>query len=908
MLPATAYDAEHPPVHNPDAEALLKRFLSEVSGYRQVGNAAFQELEARLTAMSNRSSNSQYDEATAEQTPTPPRSAPDMRYAPAAESEERSLEERLRELTGHLHADLSRYEAMNERNQYHGSEDANASGYYSQRIYAGSPSYGQASRNTPTSPVLDRMWFEERFAAMRVSVAELAEKIPTRRMDALENQFQRLMERLDARENINGGIEAVESGLKRLAAYLEDSKQLAGQHDERVRNVEERIEQLSGLVAQSHAAISATTKGIECIVRNTGPRLAQQTAELVAIQIQERLAQLQAHQPLEDLNREVINLSVQSRQNARDTDERLKELQAFLSDRLMSSEAIGRRDLFSSDSVEERPFSSDAKAGLASSSSSPLSSAAAGQAALREAHRTPETAPKKVAHPDDETDNEEHVTESIENYLVSNAFEEGDDYDRELIAAAQRAARLAEGPKRDVLTHGEPIKYQIPYREFLPDEDQRHSHLGLVVAVAILLLASAAMLFLNLRGKDGPGIQSSAPDTTTVQRKKFATQQLPSVSPQVNPPSGVLVAGEAQPPARDPAPGPGPEKTETGAATSTETITPVVVQKAPAPISSAAPQLPGTTKESVREAAVKGEPNAQFSVGQSYLSGHDSAHQLGENERLSMAARWFRRAAEGGHAASQYRLGTLYEMGQGAPKDLAEAEHWYRQAAEAGHVKAMHNIAVLAVSGHTGITNYISAAKWFAKAAEYGLADSQYNLAVLYERGLGVSADRNKAYEWYALAAKQGDAKAAQKRDVLAGMLTPADKVAADAVVAAWKRRVADPQVNGAAPEPPTGEQSDKAADNPPAGSTLAGQTSEPEVPQVQVMKATAEANEVKPDAMVLEAQRYLSRLGYYSGPKDGVPGPRTASAVRRFELQDGFVPTGRITEALLVRLAYLQE
>lgn len=914
MIPATAYDAEHPPVHNPDAEALLRRFLSEVSGYRQAGNAALQELEARLTTLSEQSTSAS----------SPLRSAPDMRYTAATtgDSEERSLEERLRELTGHLHADLSRYESMNDvREARYDFNDTYVTDRYSQPAYTSESAYDRYCRNAPAarqadysqpasvSPVLDRAWFEERFAVMRASVDELAEKIPTKRMDALEKQFQQLMERLDRQESLNSGAEAVEAGLKRLATYLEDSRQLAGQHDERVRNVEERIEKLSGLVEQSHAAIVATSKGIECVVRNTGPRLPQQTAELVAIQIQERLAQLQINQPSDNLNREIENLSTQSRQQAHETNERLKELTTFLTNKLASYASTSQGEPFSKDEEEEDgeedKLFSQKFAVTAGTTSRPLSSAAAGQAALREAYRAPESAPQKWVQSDSEDDDAETASGSVENSLASNAFEEGDDYDRELIAAAQRAARLAEGPKRDVSKHGEPIKYQIPYHEFLPDDERKPtSHLGLVVAVAILLLASIAMLYLNLREKDGQSIQSSAPDLTTVQRKKFATQQLPSVPPLVTAPSGVLVLDEAQKPEASKAST--QEKAETGVVTSTETITPVVVQKASGPISAPAPQLPGATvKESVREAAVKGEPNAQFSVGQSYLSSQDPTHQLNENERLSTAVRWFRRAAEGGHAASQYRLGTLYEMGQGAPKDLAEAEHWYRLAAEAGHVKAMHNIAVLAISGRGGMTNYITAAKWFAKAAEYGLADSQYNLAVLYERGLGVSADRNKAYEWYALAAKAGDEKAAQKRDALAEMLTPADKVASDAIVETWKRRTPDSQVNGAAPEPPVSELSEKAADAP--EKNVVEQKTAHEVTQVQVMKAVPEA-EVKPNAMILEAQRYLSRLGFYSGPKDGVAGPRTASAVRRFELHDGFVPTGRVTEALLVRLAYLQD
>ena len=43
---------------------------------------------------------------------------------------------------------------------------------------------------------------------------------------------------------------------------------------------------------------------------------------------------------------------------------------------------------------------------------------------------------------------------------------------------------------------------------------------------------------------------------------------------------------------------------------------------------------------------VMGDLNAQFSVGQDYLEGRGVEVQLPVNERLSKAARWFRRSAD----------------------------------------------------------------------------------------------------------------------------------------------------------------------------------------------------------------------------------------------------------------------
>jgi TPR repeat protein len=45
------------------------------------------------------------------------------------------------------------------------------------------------------------------------------------------------------------------------------------------------------------------------------------------------------------------------------------------------------------------------------------------------------------------------------------------------------------------------------------------------------------------------------------------------------------------------------------------------------------------------------------------------------------AARWYRKAAEQGHAAAQKNLGVMYAHGEGVPQDYAEAYKWANLAA-----------------------------------------------------------------------------------------------------------------------------------------------------------------------------------------------------------------------------------
>ena len=57
------------------------------------------------------------------------------------------------------------------------------------------------------------------------------------------------------------------------------------------------------------------------------------------------------------------------------------------------------------------------------------------------------------------------------------------------------------------------------------------------------------------------------------------------------------------------------------------------------------------------------------------------------------AVKWYRLAAEQGHAQAQYNLGLMYANGEGVPEDDKEAVKWYRLAAEQGHAQAQSTLA-----------------------------------------------------------------------------------------------------------------------------------------------------------------------------------------------------------------------
>jgi len=82
--------------------------------------------------------------------------------------------------------------------------------------------------------------------------------------------------------------------------------------------------------------------------------------------------------------------------------------------------------------------------------------------------------------------------------------------------------------------------------------------------------------------------------------------------------------------------------------------------------------------DTVKRAAEGGNANAQNKLGEMYTEG------LEVERNLTEGVEWFRKAADQGNAHAQLHLGTAYLTGVGVPRDDAEAEKWIRKAADQG--------------------------------------------------------------------------------------------------------------------------------------------------------------------------------------------------------------------------------
>jgi hypothetical protein len=189
---------------------------------------------------------------------------------------------------------------------------------------------------------------------------------------------------------------------------------------------------------------------------------------------------------------------------------------------------------------------------------------------------------------------------------------------------------------------------------------------------------------------------------------------------------------------------------------------PKAAPAAPAPVPSMPPASPGaripalpTAAPVAKPAPVSSQAEEWFRKGCSFATG---AFRVAKDPRE--AVKWFRLAADQGHADAQCRLGMCYRDGSGVAKNNREAVKWYRLAADNGHTGARFRLGVCYRKG-TGVEKDDRvAAKWFLLAVEKLRANAQYNIGKRYEQGTGVGKDERKAATWFRLAADKGHAGA----------------------------------------------------------------------------------------------------------------------------------------------------
>jgi Sel1 repeat len=187
-----------------------------------------------------------------------------------------------------------------------------------------------------------------------------------------------------------------------------------------------------------------------------------------------------------------------------------------------------------------------------------------------------------------------------------------------------------------------------------------------------------------------------------------------------------------------------------------------------------------TAANEYRPLAERGDPEAQYRIGRLYEFGN------GYPQDKAQGIAWIRKAAAQGHVDAEQELGFVYSTGDGVKRDDVQAVAWFRKAAEHGDAMAQYNLGLLYARGQGVATDYAQSFDWWRKSAAQGNVDALFKLAVVYHNGQGAPQDDVLAFAYATIAARNGDKENIDYRNELAKPLTPEQKRSATAL-AAWK-------------------------------------------------------------------------------------------------------------------------
>lgn len=184
-----------------------------------------------------------------------------------------------------------------------------------------------------------------------------------------------------------------------------------------------------------------------------------------------------------------------------------------------------------------------------------------------------------------------------------------------------------------------------------------------------------------------------------------------------------------------------------------------------------------------KRAAESHVPAAEYRYAECCLSGRGVAPSA------ETAYRYFSRVAEGGYAEAMYRLAVLYASGTGCQQDDRAAYDWYRRGAEQGHALCAYAAAQCCLNGVGTKQDPALAFRYFTRSAEGGLVEGIYRKGLCLRDGIGVAANFDLAMQALQEAASRGHADAMYE---YGNGLMRSDRQEDIAAGADWYRRAAE--------------------------------------------------------------------------------------------------------------------
>ena len=297
--------------------------------------------------------------------------------------------------------------------------------------------------------------------------------------------------------------------------------------------------------------------------------------------------------------------------------------------------------------------------------------------------------------------------------------------------------------------------------------------------------------------------------------------------------------------------------------------------------------------------------------------------------------------AESGDSQSQVALADIYYLGERVDKDAAAARDLYRRASaqgseiavarllkrygtnkvqddivlpgeslvEGGHLKHLQRNGLLAINPlpvervsnlySTGIDlvgqDNESALTYLENAAENGHSEAQFYVGVAYVRGFGGDVDVERGLSWLIVAAENGTAAAKYKLGMMfkTGLLLERDAAQAQH----W---IAQAKAAGFPVDRSQGEaRGKKLISTNPVNSTKSVSESRQTKRPVNLDAAAVRSQEW----ITERTQFYLSVVGLYDGPRDGVLNESLEQAIYRFQNKHRISADGKVSEKLLNRI-----
>lgn len=267
--------------------------------------------------------------------------------------------------------------------------------------------------------------------------------------------------------------------------------------------------------------------------------------------------------------------------------------------------------------------------------------------------------------------------------------------------------------------------------------------------------------------------------------------------------------------------------------------------------------------------------------------------------RYDIATAEWRPLAEKGDPDAQFNLGQAYRLGRGVPSDLKIAQSWYEKAAQQGHEQAQANLGLLLYEAD----ERKAALPWIEKAALNGDPRAQYVLGIELNNGDLLPKDWPRAYALMTLAAAQGIQPAAKSLTEMDEYIPAADRQQGLALAHQLRaRRSASADApslpsgpSGKAPAQPTPVAKAPAPSPVPAPSQVARTPASKPAPKAQDV-ASASPPSARPRAAA-PSGRWRVQLGAYSSAQ--AARGQWASLSKRISALSGLQPSYESAGAL---------